>query len=131
MIIRSFIAFTTLVFLLFSNGSCAQDNNVNLLAQKKFETKLNRKNTVLLDVRTSNEYNAGHIANAVNYNVMDSLAFLQQVSVLDKNKTYLLYCRSGHRSGIALNKMKELGFRKVYHLKGGITDWTGEVVKPQ
>jgi rhodanese-related sulfurtransferase len=51
------------------------------------------------------------------------------VQGLKKNRTYLLYCRSGKRSGKALVMMQERGFHKLYHMAGGITAWTGPVEK--
>ena len=77
---------------------------------------------IILDVRTPSEYNAGHIDGAtnVNYNASD---FVEQLNKLDKTDVYLLYCASGNRSSKALNKMKELGFTKIYHLKKGYNSW--------
>ena len=77
---------------------------------------------IILDVRTPSEYNAGHIDGAtnVNYNASD---FVEQLNKLDKTDVYLLYCASGNRSSKALNKMKELGFTKIYHLKKGYNGW--------
>ena len=91
---------------------------------------MKKKNTVILDVRTPEEYKSGYIGNAVNYNVMDSLSFLQTISALDKDKKFLLYCKSGRRSGKALVMMKDMGFKKVHHLKGGVTEWKSELKKP-
>lgn len=91
---------------------------------------MKKKNTVILDVRTLEEYESGYIGNAVNYNVLDSINFLHTISALDKDKKFLLYCKSGRRSGKALVMMKDMGFKKVHHLKGGITEWKGELKKP-
>jgi len=80
---------------------------------------------IILDIRTLNEYNTGHIANAmqIDYYADD---FKNQLEHLDKEKTYLIYCRTGNRSGHALPIMEELGFRKGYNMTGGITQWTAE-----
>lgn len=108
----------------------AQDTTGLAIPQQKFQKQMKKKNTVVLDVRTPEEYKAGFIGDAVNYNVMDSLAFVNTVSSLDKNKKYLLYCKSGRRSGKALVMMKNMGFRRIHHLKGGVTEWKGELKKP-
>ena len=108
----------------------AQDTTGLSIHQTKFEKLMEKKNTYVLDVRTPEEYKSGFIVNAVNYNVMDSVAFVNTISSLDKNKKYLLYCKSGRRSGKALVMMKNMGFRKVHHLKGGVTEWKGELKKP-
>jgi rhodanese-related sulfurtransferase len=108
----------------------AQDTTGLAIQQARFKKLMKKKNTYLLDVRTPEEFNSGFIDNAVNYNVTDSVAFVNIISSLDKNKKYLLYCKSGRRSGKALVMMKNMGFRKVYHLKGGVTEWKGELKKP-
>ena len=108
----------------------ARDTTGLSLQQKKFEKLMKKKNTYVVDVRTPEEYKSGFIANAVNYNVMDSVDFINNISSLDKNKKYLLYCKSGRRSGKALVMMKDMGFRKVHHLKGGVTEWKGELKRP-
>jgi rhodanese-related sulfurtransferase len=129
--VRSGIFYTLLIAGAFSiNFASAQDTSGLSVQHKKFERMMKKKNTVMLDVRTPEEYKSGYIGNAVNYNVMDSLAFLNTISALDKNKKFLLYCKSGRRSGKALVMMKDMGFKKVHHLKGGITEWKGELKKP-
>ncbi len=80
---------------------------------------------VLLDVRTAEEYGEGHLAQArnVDYKRDD---FRQQVAKLDKSKPYFVYCKAGVRSEKAADLMKELGFRQVYTLEGGIDEWEDE-----
>ena len=111
-------------------SALAQDTSGLSIQQARFEKLMKKNNTYVLDVRTPEEYKSGFIGNAVNYNVMDSVAFVNTISSLDKNKKYLLYCKSGRRSGKALVMMKNMGFRKVYHLEGGVTEWKGELKKP-
>jgi rhodanese-related sulfurtransferase len=77
---------------------------------------------VLLDVRTPKEYGEERIAGAVMIDYL-SPAFRDQVAKLDREKTYLVYCRTGNRSNGALKVMRELGFRNLLHLAGGITKW--------
>lgn len=108
----------------------AQDTTGLAIPQAKFEKLMKKKNTYVVDVRTPEEYKSGFISNAVNYNVMDSVAFINTITSLDKNKKYLLYCKSGRRSGKALVMMKNMGFNKVHHLKEGVTEWKGELKKP-
>ncbi len=94
------------------------------LSSKKFEKKMKKRNTVVMDVRTAEEYASGHIPKSLNMDVQQE-NFTNRIQSLDKSRTYLLYCRSGKRSAKALNIMKENGFVKVYHLEGGITAWNG------
>lgn len=79
----------------------------------------------LIDVRTPKEYAEGYIKNAVNINFFDD-DFLEQMSVLDKDKPVIVYCKSGRRSANALQQLKDAGFTKVYDLEGGILKWKGD-----
>jgi rhodanese-related sulfurtransferase len=79
----------------------------------------------LIDVRTAEEFKAGHLANA-SYIDFYQKDFISQLEKLDKDKTYLLYCRTGRRSANALEMMKKLGFNEAYNMKGGITQWLKE-----
>lgn len=83
---------------------------------------LKDKNTVVLDIRTADEYNSGYIKNAVNIDYYLP-EFKSNIAKLDKDKTYFIYCRSGRRSGEAKAIFQELGFKKVYNLKSGIHEW--------
>ncbi len=77
---------------------------------------------VIIDVRTAEEFAEGHIENAVNIDYYAS-TFESDIHALDKDKVYLIYCRSGNRSGKALDIMEDLGFQEVYDLGGGIVAW--------
>lgn len=87
-----------------------------------FKDLIGEENMVLLDVRTEAEVTEGKIPGAA---VIDfrSPDFRQNIEKLDKSKTYLVYCRSGNRSGQACNIMKEMGFEKLYNLEGGYMEW--------
>jgi len=76
----------------------------------------------ILDVRTPEEFATGHIANSINMDFKNP-AFRENVAMLDKSKTYAVYCASGVRSGKAADLMKEQGFNFVYTLEGGIRTW--------
>ena len=73
-------------------------------------------NTVLIDVRTKEEYAEGHIPGSINIE-LDEIEKIVDI-IKDKNSHIYLYCRSGHRSGIALNKVKELGYRDLTNIGG-------------
>ncbi|MBI2831023.1 MAG: rhodanese-like domain-containing protein [Chloroflexi bacterium] len=77
---------------------------------------------VVLDVRTLVEFATGHVEGAIeiDYYAPD---FRDKLNALDKNKTYLVYCQSGHRSRNASDLMQELGFSKGYNIVGGILQW--------
>jgi rhodanese-related sulfurtransferase len=107
-----------------------QDTTGSAISQQKFKKLIKKKNSIVIDVRTPEEYQAGFIASATNLNVMDSLNFLNTMATLDKKKKYLLYCKSSRRSGKALLMMKNMGFQNIRHLKGGITEWKDKLKKP-
>jgi rhodanese-related sulfurtransferase len=77
---------------------------------------------VILDVRTPGEFATGHLENAINVD-FNSGSFVDELEKLDKSRTYIIYCRSGSRSLMALYKMGELGFLRVYNITGGINAW--------
>jgi rhodanese-related sulfurtransferase len=77
---------------------------------------------IILDIRTPMEFNMGRIPKAINID-MYSEDFADKLNALDKDKTYLIYCHTGSRSSYALNLLKQLGFKKIYHLARGIAEW--------
>lgn len=78
---------------------------------------------VVLDVRTPGEYAQGHLKQSKLMNFRGE-NFEEELSKLDKSKTYLIYCRSGGRSGMALKLMEKLEFESVYNMGGGFNDWS-------
>lgn len=87
----------------------------------------NNPDFVILDVRTPREFNTGHIQNAVNIDY-EADDFKDNISKLDKNKTYAVYCRSGRRAVASSDIMAELGFQHIYQF-GGIKQWQEEGYK--
>ena len=77
---------------------------------------------IILDVRTSSEFHDGHIEGALSIDV-NLPSFSEELEQLDRNATYLVYCRSGNRSRTALAIMEDLRFTRIYHLTNGITEW--------
>ncbi len=76
----------------------------------------------ILDVRTPSEFASGHIEGSIliDFNASN---FRTEVDKLDKSKRYLVYCRTSNRSGQAVSIMKDLGFKEVYDVDGGIVAW--------
>lgn len=89
------------------------------------EELINDNNVIIIDVRTPQEFANGHIKDARNINVADK-NFSSRIDNLDKNDTYLIYCRTGSRSRYAVNMMEKLNFKTIYHLKNGISEWAKE-----
>ncbi len=108
--------------VLFLTG-CGESGATNLGAQE-FQAKASEAGVVVLDVRTGGEFMTGHIANAINIDV-EGMTFDGDIKSLDKEATYAIYCHSGRRSVIAVNKLKDAGFKKLFNLTNGIQDWQG------
>ncbi|AEG19384.1 MAG: rhodanese-like domain-containing protein [Methanobacterium paludis] len=80
---------------------------------------------IILDVRAPWEFAEGHIKNAENLDFTDP-DFSENLEKFDKNKKYIVYCKTGRRGGLALKAMKEAGFTEVYNLIGGYVGWNVE-----
>lgn len=92
-----------------------------------FHELMLQPDTIILDVRTAGEFAGGKIRGAKNIDIM-SRNFSEQVKNLSKNKTYLIYCRSGNRSGQACEVMAGMGFESLKNMTGGISRWPFEMV---
>lgn len=94
-------------------------NSKNLnISTAEFKEKLDSERGVIIDVRTKEEYDAGHLK--LTDDQIDFLNgdFQERVNSLDENKTYYLYCRSGNRSGKAAQILDKEGFKNVYNVGG-------------
>lgn len=106
-------------------GFSCQNNTTGITVVDKtfLEEEVIGKDVQLVDVRTQEEHESGHIDDAFNFNVIDSEAFLNQIETLDKDEPVYLYCKMGGRSNRAANIMKEMGFTKIFDYSGGYNDW--------
>jgi len=77
---------------------------------------------VILDVRTPVEFKHSNIENAVNINYY-SFSFKKKIAKLDKDKTYIVHCQSGVRSGKTMPIMLRAGFKNLIHMDGGMKGW--------
>ena len=95
-------------------------------AEEAYEMMVSQE-VVIVDVRTPEEYDGGHIPNAIlvpNESIGDDMP----EALPDKEATLLIYCRSGRRSKEASEKLLKLGYKSIYEF-GGIIDWPYELVK--
>jgi rhodanese-related sulfurtransferase len=83
------------------------------------------RDLIIVDVCTPKEYAKLHLENAINLNFF-STTFKDQLNALDRNKTYLVYCKVGGRSKMAQKIMKKIGFREIYNIVGGTILWEEE-----
>ena len=109
----------TLIIVLSAFMLASTSKTMSLNGKDFIATYKSTENSVLLDVRTPNEYMSSHIASAINID-FENQTFLSEIKKLDTSKTYFVYCRSGNRSGQAIMVMKNNGFKNIYELKGGI-----------
>lgn len=79
-------------------------------------------NLMILDIRTPDEFRSGHLKGARNIDFYGR-DFAARLAELDRESPYLVYCRTGRRSGVTIDYLKKLEFKKIYHLKDGITGW--------
>jgi len=86
------------------------------------EKLVNESKVTVLDVRTADEYKEGHIAGAKNIDFTEN-NFATLVKELDKEKPLLVHCAGGGRSTKSLKILEKEGFKKVYHLDGGLKGW--------
>ncbi|WP_374400056.1 rhodanese-like domain-containing protein [Flavobacterium sp.] len=117
----------SLVILFFGLTSCLknQADGVQVLEVSKYEKKMTQPEVQLVDVRTPEEFSEGHLENAINIDVTAD-DFDAKVASLDKEKPVMVYCKSGGRSAKASARLKELGFKTITDLEGGITNWNSE-----
>ena len=80
---------------------------------------------VILDVRTPEEFESGHIPKAQNLDILQAQSFMEEVSNLTPDSHYFIYCRSGARSAQACQILNQSGIANVYNLLGGIIEWEG------
>lgn len=111
--------------LLFVNKARGQNGNYKNINVDEFANLMKDKNTVILDVRTPGEIKGGKIKGAKEINIM-SPSFSTKIKALDPSKTYLVYCRSGNRSGKACARMEKEGFASLYNLSGGFSAWSSK-----
>ena len=103
-------------------GCTAQQQNFESLDVEAFEKVISDTSVVRLDVRSIDEYASGHIAKAITIDVMKDDFTTKATSLLPKDKTIALYCRSGRRSKKAAGILVENGY-KVIELNSGISGW--------
>ena len=110
---------------IMSGCSSTDDSAFKSVPVTEFAELIASQEVVIIDVRTPQEFNDGHIAGAINIDVA-SRDFNTQIATLDPTLTYAVYCRSGRRSASASKDMTELGFTSVFNMNGGTLDWESE-----
>ncbi|MCL2527752.1 MAG: rhodanese-like domain-containing protein [Defluviitaleaceae bacterium] len=99
-----------------------------IITVQQAEEMMREQNTIILDVRTRQEFDNGHIQNA-KLLPYSEIATMASAIIPDKSQTILIYCQSGRRSNIAAWALADMGYTAIYDF-GGIADWQGAVVVP-
>ena len=94
---------------------------INIISESDF-VETQDSDYTLIDVRTQDEFDLGHIDGAINLDFY-SETFQNDILSLPKNETIVLYCRTNNRSSKTANILKENGFKEILVLEGGITEW--------
>ena len=98
-----------------------ESNEINEISDAQF-TEIQDIDYILVDVRTIEEYESGHIQDAINFDFY-SESFQKEILSLDKSASIVLYCRTQNRSKKTANYLKENGYKEITILEGGITSW--------
>lgn len=111
-----------IMFNIFKKSNTETGSTMRIdISTEEFKEKRAEAEGVIIDVRTKDEFDAGHLAETDHqYDLMNG-EFQSQLENLDKEETYYLYCRTGNRSGKAARIMKNAGFENVYNV-GGFSD---------
>lgn len=121
--------YLTLVLCCATVVSCKQDeaktSQIQLISAEEMSNLSDMDNVQLIDVRTADEYQSGHIKGAKNIVYMSD-NWSDEVAKLDKDNPVYVYCAKGGRSARCAALLAEAGFKKIYDLKGGITQWKHE-----
>ena len=114
-----------LFFLLFPILIFSQeiDSFYELVSYDIYKNKISTKDALVFDVRTTEEFNLGHIKGSINIDFYDEKLFVKFFKKINKTKPIYIYCRSGNRSKKSSEILKEIGFVKVYDLLGGYKNW--------
>lgn len=125
---RKIIAFMLIGVIVFLTGCTTQPSESTykqINADEAVEIMNKETDYIILDVRTQEEYNSGHIHGAVCI-PNESIGNESPSLLPDKNQLILVYCRSGNRSKQAAQKLADLGYTNIVEF-GGINDWKGDI----
>lgn len=93
-----------------------------LTPQEAFNLMHRKKELIILDTRTQEEFHQSHIKNAKLLDLSNPL-IMQELQQFPKEKEYLLYCHTGGRSSYVLQIMNQIGYKKIQHIRGGLQSW--------
>ena len=115
------LRFVFFTLLLVYSCQIFESKDINEISDSQF-TEIQDTDFILVDVRTTEEFESGHIQDAVNFDFY-SESFQKEILSLDKSSSIILYCRTQNRSTKTANFLKENGYKEITVLEGGITSW--------
>ncbi len=107
-------------------GSDAPSAEAVKIDAEEARRMMDEEEVIVVDVRTEEEFAEAHIEGALLL-TLDQIGSRAESEIPDKDKTYLIYCRSGNRSSQAARQLVEMGYTSIYDF-GGIIDWPYETV---
>lgn len=123
---KKFILLFQVALLALTSCKGQQNEAFKQVTSEEFAKQIEKNTTAsIIDVRTPEEFQEGHLQNAKNINFY-SENFEKEILLLDKKQTVFIYCRSGGRSTSAANKMIELGFTDIVELDNGFLEWSSQ-----
>lgn len=126
---RTSIFLAAAAVIVITMAACSESQNSSSTTEQQDYVQLAKTPGItVLDVRTAEEFTAGHLPNAVNVDI-NAADFEAKIKAMDPVKKYLVYCRTGSRSTAAVGIMQQLGFTDVINMEAGISAWGGELVQ--
>lgn len=120
-IIIGVIILIGILYTVFTSNNNEEKEKVMDISATEFQQQKEQEPGIVIDVRTQEEYDEGHLAEVDHHYNLTNGDFESQLESLDKDETYYLYCRTGNRSGQAAQLMIQNGFENVYNI-GGFQD---------
>lgn len=122
------LIFTSIIAILIISCQMQEKQKITQVTPTVFSEKIVKHKGQLIDVRTQQEYQSGHIQDAINIHIYDN-DFEEQLENLNKDEPVYVYCKAGGRSSDAVEILKEKGFNHIVELNGGTDAWK-EAGKP-
>jgi rhodanese-related sulfurtransferase len=116
--------FLFLISVLWMMTGCSSENSYKNVSVNEAEKLIAEEKVEVIDVRTQEEFASGHIPGAKSLPLQEIESRMDE---LDKEKAYLIVCRSGNRSAQASEILVKEGFQHIYNMAGGMNEWKGNV----
>lgn len=123
---RRLFLFVGIILFVFLSACSNENGGFQNVSVDEAKQLLDENKVVVLDVRTPEEFQEGHIPNAT---LLPLQELENRLDELDKDESYLIVCRSGNRSAQASEILSNHGFANIYNMTGGMGSWTDDIEK--